>query len=114
MADHLQLTSFRTRFESALQAYQQTTGVTLAGHPLTMQLQNPHSITCSIENVTIILKYEARAFNDLLRTARVMKSIESTISLLFALSSTALLGDAIGLVRNEALTTCFHVADRLL
>jgi len=99
MADQSRSTSFRARFDSALQTYQQTTGETLAEHPLTVQLQNPHSIVCSIENITVILQYEARASNDRLRTARIMQSIESTVSLLFTLSSTTSFGDAIGVRR---------------
>ena len=114
MADQSRFTSFRARFDSALQTYQQTTGVTLAEHPLTAQLQNPHSIVCSIENITVILKYEARASNDRLRTARMMDSIENIVSLLFNLSSTTSFGDAMGLVRKEALVARFHIPDRFL
>ena len=108
MADESRFTSFQTRFEAALQTYQQTTGVTLAEHPLTVQLQNPHSIACSAENITVILKWEARASSDHLQTARVMMSIESTVSLLFTLSSTASFCNATGLVRiRKALLVCF-------
>src|SRR3984893_13954893 len=103
MTDQSRFTSFRARFDSALQSYQQTTGVTLAEHPLTVQLQNPDSIVCSIENITVILQYEARASNARLRTARIMDSIESTVSLVFALSSTTSFGDAIGLVRKASI-----------
>jgi hypothetical protein len=114
MADQSRFTSFRARFEAALQPYQQTTGVTLAEHPLTVQLQNPHSIVCSIENITVILKYEARALNDRLRTARIMDLIESTVSLLFTLSSTTSFRDAIGLVRKKASIARFRISDRFL
>jgi hypothetical protein len=107
-------TSLRARFESALQAYQQTTGVTLAEHPLTVQFQNPRSIACSIEYITIILQYETRASSNLLQTARIMKSIESIVSLLFTLSSTASFGDAIGLVRKQPVMACPHIPDRFL
>ena len=112
MADQSRFTSFRARFEAALLAYQQTTGETLAEHPLTVELQNPRSIVWSIENITVILQYEARASNDRLRTARIMNSIESIVSLLFTLSSTTSFGDAIGLVRKKASIARFHIPDR--
>jgi len=40
-----------------------------------------------------------------------MKSIRSTISFLYKLSATAALGDDLGLVRQKALKTVFHVSD---
>jgi hypothetical protein len=109
MADQPQSTHFRARFESALQAYQKTTGITLTEHPLALQL---HSCR-SVESIATILKYEARTSSDLLGSDRVVESIESTISILFALSSTVFFGDAIGLVCREALMTYFYSSDRL-
>ena len=97
MADHSESTPFRTRFESALQNYQQTTGVTLAEHPVTSHIQNLQSL----ESITEILKYEARASSDLLGTDRIMHLIESTASMLFTLSAAASFGDAITMVRSE-------------
>jgi hypothetical protein len=99
MADQLGITRFRVRFESALQAFQQTTSVILAEHPLTVQLQHPHSI----EAITVILKYEARISSGLLGCDGIIESIESTVSMLFSISSTASFSDAIVLVRKEAL-----------
>ena len=91
-------TRFHVRLESALQAYQQMTGVILAEHPLTVQLRHTHSI----ESVTAILTYEAWVSIGLPGCDGIVKSIESTVSLLFAISSTAPLSDATVLVRNEA------------
>jgi hypothetical protein len=88
---------FRVRFESALQTYQQTTGLPLPEHPLAVQLRACHSVDC----ITSILEHEVQAFGDLLRTDRIMKSIESTVSMLFTLSATASFGDAVGLVRKK-------------
>jgi len=100
MADQSGSTRFRARFESALQAYQETTGVTLAEHPLTAQLRNPRS--AESESIRTILKCEARASSDLLGSDRTMRSIESTVSMLFTLSAAASFGDAIDLVRQQA------------
>ena len=102
MADHSGSTRFRARFESALQAYKQTTGVTLAEHPLAVQLQNCHSD----DSIIILLKYEARPFSDLPGNDRIMESIESIMSIVSTLCSTASLGEAIGLVRQNAPMGC--------
>ena len=111
MVDQSRFTSFRARFEAALQAYQQTTGVTLAEHSLTVQLQNPLSIACSVENIIVILQYAAPASSDRLWTTRIMNSIKSTVSMLFTLSSTASFGHTSDLVRREALIACFYSPD---
>jgi len=102
MADYSGSTRFRARFMSALQAYKQTTGVTLIEHPLTVQLQNCHSV----ESITTLLKYEARPFSGLLGSDGILTSIESIVSILSTLSSSAPFGEAIGLVRQNALTGC--------
>jgi hypothetical protein len=98
MADQSGSTHFRPRFESALQAYQETTGVTLAEHPLTVQLRNPRSVES--EFIRTILQCEARASSDLLGSDRTMRSIESIVSMLFTLSAASSFGDAIELVRT--------------
>jgi hypothetical protein len=95
MADHSPFTRFRARFESALRAYQQATGIILAEHPFTQQIQNLQSV----DSVTAMLKHEARAASDLLGTDRTMNSIESTVSMLFTLSVAASFGDPSGTVR---------------
>jgi hypothetical protein len=107
MADQSGSTRFRARFESALQAYQETTGVTLAEHPLTAQLRNLRSVES--ESISTILQCEARESSDLLGSDRTMRSIESTVSTLFTLSAAASFGDAIDLVRKHGLMACFHI-----
>jgi hypothetical protein len=92
-------THFRARFESALQAYQQTTGIILAEHPLTLQIQDLHSV----KSITGILENEARASSDILGSDRVVNTIESTVSMLFTLSAAASFDDAIDMVRKERL-----------
>ncbi len=100
MGDHSGPTCFRDRFESTLQAYQKTTGIILAEHPLAVQLQSCHSI----DSIVTLLRYETRAFSDLQLEAndRIMKSTESVVSIFYTLSTTASLGDAISLVRWKA------------
>ena len=94
MADQSGSTHFRTRFESALQAYHKTTSVVLAEHPLAVGLQNCYSV----ESVTTLLKHETQAFSDLSGSDRIMDLMKSIVSILFALSAAAPFGDAIGLV----------------
>jgi hypothetical protein len=98
---------FRARFESALQTYQETTGITLAEHPLTLQLQNLRPI----EFITAILIYEARVSESRLGSDRIMKVIESTVSTLSTLSTTASFRDAIVLVRRKAVIVCLHIPE---
>jgi hypothetical protein len=107
MTDQSESTRFRARFESALQAYQQATGVILAEHPFTLQIQNLQSV----ESITAMLKHEARASSDLLGTERAMNSIESTVAMSFTLSTTAFFSDTIGMVRKVVLMVCFQTPD---
>lgn len=107
------MTSFRDRFEAALQTYQQTTGIALAEHPLAVELQSCNSV----DSITAILKREVHVSNELLESDRVTKSIEGIISMLSTFSATAAesFGDAIGPVRNDALMSLsFYIFDRFL
>jgi hypothetical protein len=111
MADHTGFTRFRARFESALEAYRQTTGLTLTEHPLAVQLQSCRSI----ESITTILTRSARASTSFsAESDRIITSIKCTVSMLFTLSATASFGDAIGLVRNGELMASLNIPDRSL
>ena len=69
-------TWFRALFEPALQAYEEKTGVTLAEHPLVVQLHSCHSI----ESVTTVLLGEAQAFSEFRGSNKLMKSINYIVS----------------------------------
>jgi hypothetical protein len=99
MADHSASTRFRSLFESALAEYEKKTGITLAEHPLAIQLQSCHSI----ESTTALLQGQAQAFSKFRGRDRAIKSINNTLSILTTLSDTAILGDSIGLVRHNLL-----------
>jgi fungal STAND N-terminal Goodbye domain len=100
MADPSQSSRLRVLFESALEDYQNQTGMTLTHHPIAQQLR-----TCdSVESVIAVLKAQARAF----RKSRegdgpIMKSLERVVSVLYTLSASTGLGEAIVLVRRQAL-----------
>jgi hypothetical protein len=87
-----------------LQAYEKATGIRLAEHPLAVRLQSCNSI----ESIAALLHQdEARAFSEFRGSDRVTKSIFRTVSILIGLSTTAHLGDDIGLVRQKVLMKCF-------
>ena len=102
MADQSRTSRFRAQFEFALQSYQTKTSVTLAEHSFAIQLQSCYSI----ESIITLLQNEARAFSDLLGSDLIMKSIESAVCVLSAISTTLSLDEAIDLVRQNALMRC--------
>jgi fungal STAND N-terminal Goodbye domain len=91
---------FRSLFEVALEDYRKQTGTRLVDHPLHAKL-----IKCdSIESITAILQEQAQAFSKFRGDdGKVMKSLKSAVHVLHSLSTSTLLGEAIGLVRPKAL-----------
>jgi hypothetical protein len=104
MGDQLGSTHCRVLFGSALQAYETDTGLKLAEHPLAMQLQSCRSI----ESIVTLLQQHARAFGDFRGYDRIRELIERTVSILFTLSRTGVLGASIGLVRQIMLIRRFR------
>jgi hypothetical protein len=100
MADHSQSFHFQVLFESALQDYQNQTGTTLPNHPLAEKLQ----YCDSVESVTAVLREQARAFTEFRGDdGKIMKSLKGVVSVLYTLSASTALGEAIGLVCSNAL-----------
>ena len=99
MGDQLESTRFRALFESALQTYDEQTGITLAEHPLTVQLRNCRSVGA----ITSLLQDQIPPSSDLERNHKIMTSIKSTISILATLSTAPAFAWAIGLVRQKPL-----------
>ena len=100
MSDNPRSTRFLSLFESALRGYEKTTGITLAEHPLAIQLQSCHTI----ESTTAVLQGQAQAFSKFRGSDRAIKSIKGALSILTTLSDIATLGDSIGLVRQKVQT----------
>jgi hypothetical protein len=95
MGDQSQSSRFRLLFDSALQEYQSQTGTSLASHPLAAKLQDCDSI----ESITTVLQEQARAFSEFRGgDGRVMKSLKTVVSVVYTLSVSTVLGEAIGLV----------------
>ena len=86
------------------------TKISLAEHPLAQELEN----CLSVESVTAILQNQARSLGEFRGRDRIMRSVKSTVSFLYKLSSIATLGDGIGLVRPKILMTVSHVSDIVL
>lgn len=101
MVDQSRFTRFRALFDSALRAYKEKTGLTLAEHSLAMQLQS----CTSVESVTTLIQDQIGASSDFGGTDRMMDSIGSTISILSTVSATTAFDWAINMVRKEVLTT---------
>jgi len=102
MAHQLESARFRALFESALQAYQKKTGVSLAQHPLAIKLQSCDTI----EAITGLFQDQAQAFRDLQGSDKIMKSLKTTVSILSKFSSAASLADPCGLVRQKGIMAC--------
>src|SRR5579863_4067681 len=103
MADQSGSARFQALFESALQNYQKLTGVTLAEHPLSVELQSCNAV----EDITALLQGQARVFNNFQASDKIMKTIETTVSILTPLSDAASLADALGLVHQRMLMAYF-------
>jgi len=105
MGDQSESTRFQALFKSALQAYENNTGITLAEHPLAIKVQHG-----SVEFVTTLLQDQIRASSAFRGDDRIIKSIKSIISTLSTLSATTALEWAIDLVRQVA-DGVFHTSD---
>ena len=104
MADYSGSARFQALFESALQAYEKKTGITLAQHPLALSLQTCHSV----DDVASLLQCRAHAFDDIRQRDRMMRAIKTIVFILTLtpLSHAASLAHAAGLVRQTALMPC--------
>ena len=99
MGDQSGSAHFQTLFDSALQAYEKKTGVSLAKHVLATQLQDCHSV----ESITMLIQHQAKDLSDFRGKSRIMNLIQNTVSILSTLSANSALGGSIGLVRQDAL-----------
>jgi hypothetical protein len=103
MSDQSGSSHFQALLESALQDYENQTGIPLANHPLAEQLQNCQSV----ESVTTLLQEQARDFSKFRGSDKIFKSLNSVVSTLSRVSATATLGQAIGMVCPTLLMWCF-------
>jgi hypothetical protein len=98
MSDHSGSAHLRVLYEASLQEYEKQTDITLANHPLAGQLQHCDSV----ESVTAILREELRAHSEFRDGDRIIKLLNSIVSVLCTLSATVNLD----LVRPGMLIGC--------
>ena len=91
---------FRDLFDDALHVYEKETGITLANHSLAVKLQGCESVGA----ITALLQDQAKDFK---KSEKITKSIGTIVSILTPLSFAASLPDAVGLVCQKVLQTCF-------
>jgi hypothetical protein len=90
--------SFQSLFSAALQDYENQTGTKLVDHPLAKQFE-----TCeSVDSITAILQEQAQIFRKFKGDdGKVMKSLKCSVDVLYSLSISTVLGEAIGLVHKN-------------
>lgn len=103
MAEHSAPARFQGLFDTALQVYEKRTGITWSDYPLAERLQRCHSV----EEMTTLLRGQAQAFSDFRESDRLLKTIETTVSILTPLSSATSLADSVSLVCQKVLMACF-------
>jgi len=104
MGDQSESTSFHALFDSAFQAYEKKTGITLADHPLAIQLQSCHSV----ESMTALVQDQASAFSEFRGKERLMKFVTSTLSILTMLCAAIPPRTTFGLVCRKGPDGMFH------
>jgi hypothetical protein len=97
MSDQSGLSPFQALFESALQDYENQTGIPLANHPLAERLQDCQSV----ESVTALLQEQTRAFCKFRGNDRIMNSLKSVVSALSQVSATPALSQAVMVCRRQ-------------
>jgi hypothetical protein len=94
---------FQAHFEFVLQAYERMTGITLAQHPLVVQLES----CLSVGDITAFLQRQAEPISDPQARDKIMKSIKTVVSILTSLYDAASLAHVVSLVRQKLLMSCF-------
>jgi hypothetical protein len=94
-----QPSSFQDLFNAALQEYENQTGCKLIEHPLFKQFE-----ACdSAQSITAILQEQTQIFSRFKGDdGKLMKSLNSSVGVLYTLSNTGVLGGSIGLVRSKS------------
>jgi hypothetical protein len=107
MSDRPGSAQFRAFFDSALQDYEEKTGISLSKQPLAEELENRDSV----ESITAVLRDQAQISSDSQGGDRIIKLMESVVSIICRLSATTALDSAIGMVRQKAPTGISHISD---
>jgi hypothetical protein len=98
--------SFQNLFNAALVDYENQTGARLIDHPIAKQLEACNSV----DSITAILQEQAQIFRGFRGDDRnIMKSLKSSVNVLYTLSNSTILGEGVGIVRLKSLVgvSCF-------
>jgi fungal STAND N-terminal Goodbye domain len=87
--------SLKSLFDAALESYEKQTGMKLICHPLARQLEDCHSVDAIMD----VLQQQARTFTESRGDdGKVKKSLQRTVHVIHALSTSTALGEGVGLV----------------
>ena len=87
--------SFQDLFNAALQDYENQTETKLVEHPFAKQLEECDSV----DSIVAILQEQAQTFRKFRGDdGKIMKSLKSSVDVLYTLSNSTILGEGIGLV----------------
>ena len=94
--------SFQGLFNAALQDYENQTKTKLVQHPLAKKLE-----ACdSVDSITAIFQEQAQIFGGFRGDdGKIMKSLRSSVDVLYTLSNSTILGEVIGLVVHTTILT---------
>ena len=89
--------SLELLFDAALQNYEKQTRLKLVDHPLSKQLENCHTV----DSIMNVLQQQGRNLSKFRGAdGKVKRSLWRVVHVLHALSTSATLGEGIGLVRR--------------
>src|SRR5260221_12454201 len=97
MSHQLETARFRTIFDSAMQAYEKRVGINLAQHHLSVQLRSCDTV----QSISTLLQGQVQALSDFRENDKIVKSINTTESIITKLSSFASFASAVVLVRHS-------------
>ena len=99
MSQRSPTSSFQDLFNAALQDYENQTGTKLVEHPLAKELE---SRDC-VESITAVLQEQAHIFREFRGDdGKLMKSLKSSVDVLYTLSISTFLDGGIGLVHPKS------------
>jgi hypothetical protein len=86
--------SFKGLFDAALLEYENKTNIKLADDPLAKKLEACNSI----DSITAILQQQAQVFGGFKDDGKIMKSLRSSVDVLYTLSNSTIIGQVVGLI----------------
>jgi hypothetical protein len=97
---------FLSLFDAALEDFEKQTGASLARHPLAIKLD-----ACkTVESINASLQEQAKAFRQFRGDdGKVTRCLKGVVRVLHKLSTTGVLGEGIGLVCRNSLTTSSEI-----